>query len=70
MFPFYLQGKVYLFDRVIKPNSSQEKVYEIVAKDIVKGKPSNADIVALLEQDGIFSLSLFLLYQFQYLFIC
>lgn len=29
-------GKVYLFDRVIKPNSSQEKVYEIVAKDIVK----------------------------------
>ena len=32
------QGKVYLFDRVIKPNSTQEKVYDIVAKDIVKGK--------------------------------
>ncbi|XP_076041044.1 kinesin heavy chain isoform X2 [Oratosquilla oratoria] len=29
-------GKVYLFDRVIKPNASQEKVYDIVAKDIVK----------------------------------
>ncbi|XP_071549968.1 kinesin heavy chain-like isoform X2 [Panulirus ornatus] len=29
-------GKVYLFDRVIKPNSTQEKVYDIVAKDIVK----------------------------------
>ncbi|KAL7647807.1 UNVERIFIED_CONTAM: hypothetical protein RMT77_001416 [Armadillidium vulgare] len=29
-------GRVYMFDRVIKPNASQEKVYEIVAKDIVK----------------------------------
>ncbi|XP_045601943.1 kinesin heavy chain isoform X3 [Procambarus clarkii] len=29
-------GKVYLFDRIIKPNSTQEKVYDIVAKDIVK----------------------------------
>lgn len=27
-----------MFDRIIKPNATQEKVYEIVAKDIVKGK--------------------------------
>ncbi|XP_064087210.1 kinesin heavy chain-like isoform X1 [Macrobrachium nipponense] len=29
-------GKLYLFDRVIKPNCSQEKVYDIVARDIVR----------------------------------
>lgn len=29
-------GKTYMFDRVIKPSATQEKVYDIVAKDIVK----------------------------------
>lgn len=29
-------GKLYLFDRVIKPSCTQEKVYDIVAIDIVK----------------------------------
>ncbi|CAL4066577.1 unnamed protein product, partial [Meganyctiphanes norvegica] len=33
---FALAGKTYMFDRVIKPSASQEKVYDIVAKDIVK----------------------------------
>ena len=32
-----LQGKVYMFDRVFKPNASQEKVYNEAAKSIVKG---------------------------------
>ncbi|XP_024083598.1 kinesin heavy chain, partial [Cimex lectularius] len=31
----YLQGKVYLFDKVFKPNASQEKVYNEAAKSIV-----------------------------------
>uniref|UniRef100_A0A6A7FZT0 Kinesin-like protein n=4 Tax=Hirondellea gigas TaxID=1518452 RepID=A0A6A7FZT0_9CRUS len=31
-----LGGKMYQFDRVIKPSATQEKVYDIVAKDIVK----------------------------------
>lgn len=30
-----LQGKVYLFDKVFKPNASQEKVYNEAAKSIV-----------------------------------
>lgn len=29
------QGKVYLFDKVFKPNASQEKVYNEAAKSIV-----------------------------------
>ena len=35
---FSLQGKVYQFDRIIKPSANQELVYDIVAKDIVKGE--------------------------------
>lgn len=34
----HLQGKVYLFDKVFKPNASQEKVYNEAAKSIVSGK--------------------------------
>lgn len=30
-----LQGKVYLFDKVFKPNATQEKVYNEAAKSIV-----------------------------------
>lgn len=32
------QGKVYMFDKVFKPNASQEKVYNEAAKSIVKGE--------------------------------
>ena len=39
--PFYVQGKVYTFDKVFKPNASQEKVYNEAAKSIVKGISSN-----------------------------
>lgn len=35
IFIFYLQGKVYLFDKVFKPNATQEKVYNEAAKSIV-----------------------------------
>jgi hypothetical protein len=34
----YFQGKVYLFDKVFKPNATQEKVYDEAAKSIVSGK--------------------------------
>lgn len=34
---FHVQGKVYMFDKVFKPNASQEKVYNEAAKSIVKG---------------------------------
>lgn len=30
-----MQGKVYLFDKVFKPNASQEKVFDESAKSIV-----------------------------------
>lgn len=33
----YLQGKLYVFDKVFKPNASQEKIYNEAAKSIVKG---------------------------------
>lgn len=32
---FFFQGKVYLFDKVFKPNATQEKVYNEAAKSIV-----------------------------------
>lgn len=35
LYCLYLQGKVYLFDKVFKPNASQEKVYNDSAKSIV-----------------------------------
>lgn len=35
MFYLLFQGKVYLFDKVFKPNASQEKVYNEAAKSIV-----------------------------------
>lgn len=35
MFFFVFQGKVYLFDKVFKPNASQEKVFSESAKSIV-----------------------------------
>lgn len=31
------QGKVYIYDKVLKPNVTQEQVYNEVAKPIVKG---------------------------------
>ena len=31
-------GKCYVFDRVFKPDTTQEKVYMATAKDIVEGK--------------------------------
>lgn len=31
-------GKVYVFDKVFKPNATQEKVYDDAAKSIVKGR--------------------------------
>ena len=31
------QGKVYVFDKVLKPNVTQEQVYNAAAKNIVKG---------------------------------
>lgn len=31
------QGKPYVFDRVLPPNTSQEQVYDQCAKQIVKG---------------------------------
>ena len=34
----FFQGKVYLFDKVFKPNASQEKVYNEAARTIVAGK--------------------------------
>jgi len=33
-----LQGKVFAFDRVLKPSVSQEYVYTVAAKPIVAGK--------------------------------
>ena len=37
LFVLFLQGKVFVFDKVLKPNASQEFVYESCAKPIVKG---------------------------------
>lgn len=37
-FLVWLQGKVYLFDKVFKPNATQEKVYTEAAKSIVTGE--------------------------------
>lgn len=34
---FPTQGKVYVYDKVFKPNATQEKVYNEAAKVIVKG---------------------------------
>ena len=36
LFTFF-QGKVYVFDKVLKPNVTQEQVYNAAAKNIVKG---------------------------------
>ena len=36
------QGKVYVFDKVLKPNVTQTQVYDSTAKSIVKGSPSKA----------------------------
>lgn len=44
---FDFQGKVYQFDSILKPNVTQEKVYNTAARDIVKGKKflhSSADM--------------------------
>ena len=37
IFTFCLQGKVYVFDKVLKSNVSQAQVYDATAKNIVKG---------------------------------
>ena len=36
-FSCIIQGKVYMFDKIFKPNATQEKVYNEAAKSIVKG---------------------------------
>ena len=36
------QGKVYVFDKVLKPNVTQTQVYDSTAKSIVKGWSSDA----------------------------
>ena len=36
------QGKVYVFDKVLKPNVTQTQVYDSTAKSIVKGRSSDA----------------------------
>lgn len=35
MYIYRFQGKVYLFDKVFKPNATQDKVYNEAAKSIV-----------------------------------
>ena len=37
IFYIFFQGKVYVFDKVLKPNVTQEQVYNAAAKNIVKG---------------------------------
>ena len=32
-----MQGKVFVYDKVFRPNATQESVYNMVAKPIVKG---------------------------------
>ena len=39
-FPVSTKGKVFQFDRVFDPSSSQEQVYEEAAKPIVEGQNS------------------------------
>ena len=39
---------MYVYDKVFKPNVTQENVYDTVAKPIVKGKARTCTIVALL----------------------
>ena len=34
----FVQGKVYMFDKVLKPNVTQTQVYDATAKNIVKGE--------------------------------
>jgi len=34
---FPVQGKVFVYDKVFRPNATQEGVYNMVAKPIVKG---------------------------------
>ena len=34
----FFQGKVYVYDKVFKPNATQEAVYNTVAKPIVSGE--------------------------------
>ncbi len=34
----YLQGKVYVYDKILRPNVTQETVYLTAAQPIVKGK--------------------------------
>ena len=35
-FCLFIQGKVYVFDKVFRPDATQEKVYNEAAKEIVK----------------------------------
>ena len=41
------QGKVYVFDKVLKPNVTQTQVYDSTAKSIVKGLSSRSKYLAL-----------------------
>ena len=42
------QGKVYVFDKVLKPNVTQTQVYDATAKSIVKGRSSNAMLIEFI----------------------
>ena len=46
---FYLQGKTYTFDNILKPNVTQEQVYNTSAKDIVVGKLKDINYRILLD---------------------
>ena len=41
---FFLQGKTYQFDHILKPNITQENVYNKAAKNIVKGGIDNKSV--------------------------
>jgi hypothetical protein len=51
---FFLQGKVYMFDKVLKPNVSQENVYNAAAKHIVKGMKKSIFLPFTMMGFGIF----------------
>ncbi len=41
LFLFSIQGRVYVFDSVLKPNVTQDQVYSKAAKSIVKGETNS-----------------------------
>ena len=47
------QGKVYVFDKVLKPNVTQTQVYDSTAKSIVKGLSSRSKYLAVILKLGL-----------------